>query len=147
MLGSDWFGMETAGKILGPLNTWRLLCSISQLELILQQYKRRRYVITVDKLFIKRESEWHENQKPKYFLNTKWVNSEERKVDCVASPLHYKGMKLFSHSSFTAGKQPTIVNGSRYMSSNILDFTKNLPGFYFQVLLEELDILLKTYTV
>ena len=40
----------------------------------------------------------------------------------------------FSHSSFTAGKQPTIVNGSRYRSSNILDFTKNLPGLYFQVL-------------
>ena len=55
-------------------------------------------------------------------------------------------MKFFSHSSFTACKQPTIVNGSIYRSSNILDFTKNLPGFYFQVLLEESDILLKTYT-
>ena len=50
-------------------------------------------------------------------------------------------MKFFSHSSVTAGKQPTIVNGSRYRSSNILDFTKNLP----QVPLEESDTLLKTY--
>ena len=43
----------------------------------------RGYLVSVCRL-----KEWQESQKPKYFLNTKWVTSDERKVDHVDDPEH-----------------------------------------------------------